>query len=69
MKILPHVCFETLKFVIKTVNLSLVLTENQHWGELSVFMNVLFQHTKRGDFYTAYFIGVLAYVAISRHFI
>ena len=30
---------------------------------------VSFQRTKREDFYTHYFIGVLAYVVISRHFI
>ena len=32
-------------------------------------MKVSFQRTKRGDFYKHYFIGVLAYVVISRHFI
>ena len=36
-----------------------------------VFTNykVSFQRTKREEFYTHYFIGVLAYVVISRHFI
>ena len=35
----------------------------------SPIMKVSFQRTKREDFYTHYFIGVLAYVVISRHFI
>ena len=36
-----------------------------------VFTNYesLSQRTKREDFYTHYFIGILAYVVISRHFI
>ena len=36
-----------------------------------VFTNYesLFQRTKREDFYTHYFVGVLAYVVASRHFI
>ena len=60
--------FLDVKFSVKTVNLSLVFTENQHLVEFSPMMKVLFQCTKRGDFYTHYFIGVLAYVVISRHF-
>ena len=32
-------------------------------------MKVLFQRTKREDFYAHYFIGVLAYVVISERFI
>ena len=32
-------------------------------------MKVLFQRTKRGDFYTHYFIEILAYVVISKNFI
>ena len=51
------------------VNLSLVFTENQHIGEFSPIMKVSFQRTKREDFFTRYFVGVLAYVVISRHFI
>ena len=35
----------------------------------SLIMKVSFQRTKREDFYTHYFIGALAYVVISRHFI
>ena len=35
----------------------------------SPIMKVSFQRTKREDFYTHYFIGVLAYVVISKHFI
>ena len=58
-----------LKFVIKTVNLSLVFTGNQHLVEFSPIMKVSFQLMKREDFYTHYFIGVLAYVVISRHLI
>ena len=50
-------------------NLSLVFRENQHLVEFSPIMKVSFQRTKRGDFYTHYFIGVLAYVVTSRHFI
>ena len=60
---------ETSKFVVKMVNLSLVFTENQHLVGFSPIMKVSFQRTKREDFYTHYFIGVLAYVVISRHFI
>ena len=57
------------KFVVKTVNLSLVFTENQHLVVFSPIMKIPFQRTKREDFYTHYLIGVLAYVVISRHFI
>ena len=45
------------------------LDGNQHLLEFSPIMKVLFQRTKRGDFSTHYFIGVLTYVLISRHFI
>ena len=41
----------------------------QHLLESLPVMKVSFQRTKRGDFSTHYFIGVLAYVLISRHFI
>ena len=58
-----------LKIVVKTINLSLLLTENQHLVEFSPIIKVSFQRTKREDFYTHYFIGILAYVVISRHFI
>ena len=58
-----------LKIVVKTINLSLLLTENQHLVEFSPIIKVSFQRTKREDFYTYYFIGILAYVVISRHFI
>ena len=58
-----------LKFVVRTVNLSLVFTENQHLVEFSPIINFLFQVTKGEDFYTHYFIGVLAYVVTSRYFI
>ena len=37
--------------------------------EFTPIMKVAFQRTKREDFYTHYFIGVLVYVVISRHFI
>ena len=46
-----------------------MFTENHHLLEFSPIMKFLFQHTKGADFYTHYFIGVLAYVVISRHFI
>ena len=46
------------------VNLLLVCTENQHLVEFSPIMKASFQRTKRGEFYTHYFIGVLAYVVI-----
>ena len=53
-----------LKFVVKLA----VFTENQHLVGFSPIMKVSFQRTKREDFYTHYFIEVLAYVVISRHF-
>ena len=68
-KMLAHFHFRMSKFVVKMVNLSQVFTENQHLKEFSPIMKVSFQRTKREDFYTHYFIGVLAYVVISRHFI
>ena len=51
------------------VNLSLVFTENKHLVGFSPIMKVLSQRTKIEDFNTHYFIGVLAYAVISRHFI
>ena len=36
--------------------------------EGSPIIKISFQHTKREDFYTHYFIGVSAYVVILRHF-
>ena len=57
------------KFVVKTVNLSLVFTENKHLVKFSSIMKVLFQCTKRRDFYTHQFKEVLAYVVILIHFI
>ena len=48
-----------LKFVVKTANLSLVFTENQHLTEFSQIREVSFQHTKREDFYTHKFKGVM----------
>ena len=51
------------------MNLSLVLTENPHFLEFSSITKVSFRRTKREDFYTHCFIGVLAYVVISRHLI
>ena len=56
------ICHKNGKFV-------LVFTENQHLVGFSPIIKVSFQRTKREDFYTHYFIGVLAYVVISRHFI
>ena len=47
IKILAHFSFYTTKFVVKTVNLSLVFTENQHLVEFSPIMKVSSQHTKR----------------------
>ena len=55
------------KYVVKTVNLLLVFTENQHLAGLSPIMKVSFQRTKREDFHTHHFIGVSAYGVISRH--
>ena len=46
-----------------------MFTENQHLVGFSPIMKVSFQRTKREDFYTHYFIRVLAYVVISRHFL
>ena len=46
-----------------------MFTENQHLVEFSPIMKVSFQRTKRGEFYTHYFIEVLTYVAVSRNFI
>ena len=68
-KILPHFRFWTSKFVVKTLNLSPVFIENQHLVVFSQIMKVLFQRTKRKEFYTHYFIDSLAYVGISTHFI
>ena len=50
----------------KTVNLSLVFTENQHLVGFSPIMKVSFQRTKKDNFYRHYFIRVLPY--ISFHF-
>ena len=61
--------FLDVKIFVRTVNLSLVFTENQHLDEHSPVMKVSFQRTNRGDFYTHNFKGVSAYVVISRHFI
>ena len=61
---------QNINFTVEKENIgSLVFTENQHIERFSPIMKVSFQHTKREDFYTHYFIGVLAYVVISRHFI
>ena len=60
--------FQTLKFVEETVNLSLLITENQHLVEFSPIMKVSSQRTKREDFYTHYFREILAYGVISRDF-
>lgn len=57
-----------LKFVVKTVTLSLVSAENQHLVEFTPIMKVLFQLPKREDFYKHYCIGFLADVVISRQF-
>ena len=69
MNILNHFSFQFSKFVVKTVNLSLVPNEHHHLVEFSPVMIVSFQRAKRGVSYTHYFIGVLAYVVISKHFI
>ena len=61
--------FLDVKIFVRTVNLSLVFTKNQHLDEQSPVMKVSFQRTNRGDFYTHNFKGVSAYVVISRHFI
>ena len=57
-----------LTFVVKTLNLLLAFTENQHLVGFSPIMKVSFQRTKREDFYAHYFIGVLAYVVTLGHF-
>ena len=44
------ILFLVVKFVVKTVNLSLVLTESQHLVEFSPILKVLFQPTKIEDF-------------------
>ena len=51
------------------VKLLLLFTENQHLVEFLLIVKVSFQRTKTENFYTHYFIWVLAYVVISRHFI
>ena len=51
------------KFVVKTVNLSLVFTENQLLVGFSPIMKVSFQRTKKDNFYRHYFIRVLPYVS------
>ena len=43
-----------------------MFTENEHLVEVLPIMKVLFQYIKKGNFYTYYFIGVSAYVVISR---
>ena len=48
--------------------MSLIITKNQYLMEFLPIMKLLFQCTKRGYFYTHYFIGDLAYVIISKHF-
>ena len=58
-----------LMFVIKTVNLSLVFTESQHLVEFLPIMKAYFHRTTKVDFITYYFVGILAYVVISRRFI
>ena len=45
------------------------VTGNQHSVEFSPIVKVSFQCTKREDFLIHYFIGILAYVVISRNFI
>ena len=45
-----------------------MFTENPHLVGFSPVMKVSSQRTKREDFYTHYFIEVLAYFVISRHF-
>ena len=64
MRILARVRFSTSKIVVKTANRFLVFTESHYLMEFSPIMNFSFQRTKRGDFYTHYFIRVLAYVVI-----
>ena len=56
------ICCKNGKFVTSVY-------KNQHLVGFSIIMKVSFQCTKRKDFYTHYFIGVVAYVLISRHFI
>ena len=51
--------FLEINICVKTVNLSLVFTENQHLVGFSPIMKVSFQRTKREIFYTHYFIGIL----------
>ena len=58
------------KFVVKTINLSLVFKENQNLVGLSPTMkDSKFQSIKREDFYTHYFIGPPIYVVILQHVI
>ena len=47
------------------VGLSLVFRENQRLVEFSPIIKVSFQRTKEEDFYTHYFIEVLAFQDIS----
>ena len=61
--------FYMLKFFIIMVNLSLVLTGNQHLVQFLLIIKAQFQCTQNEDFYTYYFKGVLMYAVISRHFI
>ena len=61
-KIFPQFRFPTSKFVVKTVNVSLTFTENQHLVLFSPITKVSFERSKSEDFYTHYFIEVLACV-------
>ena len=67
-EVLVHLRFQMSKFVVKTVNLSLIFTENQHLKGFSPITKVPFQRNVPKE-RTHYFVGVLAYVVIPRHFI
>ena len=51
------------------VNLSPIFTKNQHLVDFSPIMKVSIQRIKKRNFNTYYFLGVLAYVVISKCFI
>ena len=54
------------KFIVKTINLSLVFSEGQHLVVVSPIMKVWFQRTWQEGFDTHYFIEVSSVFVISK---
>ena len=59
---ISSVSFSDVKICRKNGNVSLTFTENQHLVLFSPTTKVSFERSKSEDFYTHYFIGVLAFV-------